>query len=54
MDYDDLLGEHLIGSKSEDLEDRYFLPVWCTLLNKPLEYRQLFRPGISISEGELN
>jgi Ca2+-dependent lipid-binding protein len=38
-DYDDLFGDDLIGSTFIDLEDRYFLPEWRCIKNKPVEYR---------------
>ena len=39
MDYDDLFGDDLIGTTVLDLEDRYFLPEWRAINNKPVEYR---------------
>lgn len=39
MDYDDLFGDDLIGTTIVDLEDRYFLPEWRALNDKPVEYR---------------
>lgn len=39
MDYDDLFGDDLIGTTCVDLEDRYFLPEWRAINDKPIEYR---------------
>jgi len=49
MDYDDLFGDDLIGVTHVDLEDRYFLPEWRAINNKPVEYRQLFHPSSAVS-----
>ena len=50
-DFDDLFGDDLIGSTFIDLEDRYFLPEWRCIKNKPVEYRQLYHPISSVSQG---
>jgi len=39
MDYDDLFGDDLIGTSWIDMEDRYFLPEWRALADKPVEFR---------------
>jgi hypothetical protein len=49
MDYDDLFGDDLIGITHVDLEDRYFLPEWRAINNKPIEYRQIFHPSSGVS-----
>jgi len=53
MDYDELFGDDLIGTTSVDLEDRYFLPEWRALQDKPIEYRQIYHPSSAISQGIL-
>lgn len=51
MDYDDIFGDDAIGTTSIDLEDRYFSPEWQSIKHKPIEYRQLYHPSSSISQG---
>ena len=51
MDYDDLFGDDLIGFTSIDLEDRYFQAEWRALKNKPVEFRQIYHPSSSVSQG---
>ena len=51
MDYDDLFGDDLIGYTSIDLEDRYFQAEWRALKNKPVEFRQIYHPSSSVSQG---
>ncbi len=51
MDYDDLFGDDLIGTSWIDLEDRYFLPEWRALAEKPVEYRQIYHPSSAVSQG---
>ncbi len=53
MDYDDIFGDELIGETTIDLEDRYFSSEWQCIKNKPIEYRQLYHPSSSISQGTL-
>lgn len=51
MDYDLLFSDDLIGSCRVDLEDRYFLPEWRALHDKPVEYRQIYHPSSGVSQG---
>ena len=53
MDFDHLFGDDLIGSTEVDLEDRYFLPEWRALKDKPIEIRRLFHPSSQVSQGNL-
>lgn len=53
MDHDLLFGDDLIGSTFVDLEDRYFLPEWRGLRNKPIEYRELKHPSSAVGQGSL-
>jgi hypothetical protein len=50
-DMDDLFGDDLIGETMVDLEDRYFLPEWNALADKPAEAREIYHPSMSISQG---
>lgn len=52
-DYDELFGDDLIGNTAVDLEDRYFLPEWRALMDKPVEYRQIYHPSSAVSQGQL-
>lgn len=50
-DYDMVFGDDLIGTSILDLEDRYFSMEWNGLVEKPIEYRQIYHPSTSISQG---
>lgn len=53
MDHDMLFGDELIGNVFVDLEDRYFLPSWNAINDKPIEYRGLHHPSSSVAQGTL-
>lgn len=46
-----MFGDDSIGTTSVDLEDRFFSPEWQSIKNKPIEFRQLYHPSSSISQG---
>lgn len=53
MDFDDIFGDDLIGKTVIDLEDRFFSPEWQSIKHKPIEYRSLYHPATSISQGTI-
>lgn len=50
-DYDLLFGDDFIGKTKLDLDDRFFNKEWKGIENKPIEYRDLYHPTSSISQG---
>jgi hypothetical protein len=52
-DYDLIFGDDLIGETVIDLEDRFFMPEWQSIKNKPIEYRQLYHESSACSQGQL-
>ena len=53
IDYDEIFGDDLIGTTTVDLEDRFFSVDWQSVKEKPVEYRQIYHPSNSISQGVL-
>jgi Ca2+-dependent lipid-binding protein len=49
FDYDDLFGDDLIGETVVDLDDRFFSSEWQSILEKPVEYRELTHPSSTMS-----
>lgn len=50
-DYDDLFGDDLIGETVIDLDDRFFSPEWQSILEKPVEYRELSHQSSTLGQG---
>lgn len=50
-DYDAFFGDDLIGISKLDLDDRFFNKEWCAIENKPIEYRDLFHPTSTVTQG---
>eukprot|EP00475_Leptophrys_vorax_P037444 TRINITY_DN645_c0_g2_i3.p1 TRINITY_DN645_c0_g2~~TRINITY_DN645_c0_g2_i3.p1 ORF type:complete len:555 (+),score=164.61 TRINITY_DN645_c0_g2_i3:318-1982(+) len=51
-DYDGI-GDDLIGSTSIDVEDRWFSKQWREIKRKPIEWRTIYNPSSSMSQGIL-
>ncbi len=51
MDYDLIFGDDAIGTTQLDLEDRFFMPEWQCLKNKPIEFRQIYHKSSACSQG---
>lgn len=52
-DYDILFGDDFIGKTVIDLDDRYFSSFWRALIDKPIEYRELYHQSTSQSQGTI-
>ena len=50
-DYDVLFGDDLIGKTVIDLDDRFFSPEWRSIINKPVEYRELYHESTTLAQG---
>ena len=48
-DYDLIFGDDIIGETTIDLEDRFFMPEWQSIKNKPIEYRQIYHESSACS-----
>ena len=53
VDYNSVFKDDLIGETSIDIEDRYFDNRWQSLINKPIEVRQLYHPDYEKTQGEI-
>jgi hypothetical protein len=49
----DGIGDDLIGTTSVDVEDRWFCKSWRQIKKKPIEWRTLYNPSSSMSQGML-
>jgi hypothetical protein len=54
MDYDDIFGDDLIGKTTIDLDDRFFNHEWQSLIDKPIEYRDLLHHSSQLSQGVIS
>lgn len=52
-DYDGFFGDDLIGITKIDLDDRFFNKEWCAIMNKPIEYREIFHPTSTVAQGTI-
>ena len=52
-DYDDLFGDDLIGATQIDLDERQFCQKWQQIVDKPVEYRELYHASSSMSQGSI-
>jgi len=50
-DYDDFFGDELIGKSVLDLDDRFFSQQWSAIEKKPIEYRDLYHPTSTVTQG---
>ena len=53
MDHNPIFKDELIGETSIDVENRYFDPTWQSLVNKPVETRNLYHPDFEEPQGQV-
>jgi hypothetical protein len=54
MDYDTQFGDDLIGETIIDMDDRYFSQEWQKMIEKPIEFRQIYHPCTELPQGRIS